>query len=85
MLGFHGCDEKVRDELVNKPDNVKTSQETYDWLGHGFYVWENNLERARIWANDKKQRGTIEKPSVVGVIYQLDHCLDFQIQNMGHL
>ncbi|MCA6364937.1 MAG: hypothetical protein IM638_18045 [Bacteroidetes bacterium] len=77
MLGFHGCDEEVRDELVNKPDNVKTSQETYDWLGHGFYVWENNLERALIWAKDKKQRGSIKKPSVVGVIYQLDHCLDF--------
>lgn len=23
MLGFHGCDQSVRDELVRKPDLVK--------------------------------------------------------------
>lgn len=46
MLGFHGCDESVRNELVTKPDIVKKSQESFDWLGNGFYVWENNYERA---------------------------------------
>jgi hypothetical protein len=77
QIGFHGCDEVVRDELVSKPDAVKKSQESYDWLGHGFYVWENNLQRALQWAEDKKARGTLEKPSIVGVVYQLDYCLDF--------
>lgn len=77
MLGFHGCDESVRDQLVNHPDSVKKSEETYDWLGHGFYIWENNFDRALQWAKDKKRRGNLKKPSVVGVIYQLDHCLDF--------
>ncbi|EEI93038.1 hypothetical protein HMPREF0765_1336 [Sphingobacterium spiritivorum ATCC 33300] len=77
MLGFHGCDELVRNQLVTTPDIVKKSQETYDWLGHGFYVWENNYKRAYKWALDKKLRGTLETPSVVGVIYQLDYCLDF--------
>ena len=77
MLGFHGCDEAVRDELVSKPDVVKKSQEIYDWLGNGFYVWENNYERAYKWAEDKRSRGTLKTPSVVGVIYQLDYCLDF--------
>jgi hypothetical protein len=77
MLGFHGCDESVRDSLVTNPDNVKKSQEVFDWLGHGFYVWENNRERAFQWAIDKKKRGTLIQPSVVGVIYQLDYCLDF--------
>lgn len=77
MLGFHGCDESVRNELVTKPDVVKKSQEVFDWLGNGFYVWENNYERAYKWALDKKARGTLETPSVVGVVYQLDYCLDF--------
>jgi len=76
-IGFHGCDEIVRDNLVNNPNSVKKSQETYDWLGNGFYVWENNYERALQWAKDKKLRGTLEVPSVVGVIYLLDYCLDF--------
>jgi hypothetical protein len=77
QIGFHGCDELVRANLVSKPDLVKNSQESYDWLGHGFYVWENNYQRAYKWALDKKERGTLETPSVVGVIYLLDYCLDF--------
>lgn len=77
MIGFHGCDESIRNNLVNHPDKVKASQELFDWLGHGFYLWENNYERALLWAKDKKSRGNIEKPSVVGVLYQLNHCLDF--------
>lgn len=54
MIGFHGCDESVRNNLVNQPDKVKSSQELYDWLCHGFYLWENNYERALLWAKDKK-------------------------------
>lgn len=77
MIGFHGCDLSVRNALVTRPDTVRKSQETFDWLGHGFYVWENNYDRALQWAEDKKQRGTLKDPSVVGVIYQLNHCLDF--------
>ena len=77
MIGFHGCDESIRNNLVNRPDNVKSSQETFDWLGHGFYIWENNYERAIQWAKDKKKRGNLKHPSVVGVVYQLNNCLDF--------
>ena len=58
MLGFHGCDRSIRDQLVNKPNSVKKSQEAHDWLGHGFYVWENNYERALKWAEDKKERNS---------------------------
>jgi hypothetical protein len=75
-IGFHGCELAVRNELVTNPDKVKKSQEKFDWLGHGFYVWENNETRALRWAEDKQERGKIETPSVVGVIYQLNYCLD---------
>lgn len=77
MVGFHGCDEATRNELVNNPNKIKKSQETFDWLGHGFYVWENNYARALKWAQDKQKRGTLQNPSVLGVIYQLEYCLDF--------
>ncbi len=80
MIGFHGCDLKVRNELVINPDNVKISEKKHDWLGNGFYVWENNFARALHWANEKKKRSNtpsdFEAP-VVGVVYQLDYCLDF--------
>ena len=77
MIGFHGCDEAVRDALVNDPNEIKISTKPYDWLGNGFYVWENNYSRALKWAEDKKRRGSLINPSVVGVMYQLEHCLDF--------
>lgn len=77
MLGFHGCDQSVRDELVNNPNIVRKSREAFDWLGNGFYIWENNYARALKWAEDKQARGSLTTPSVVGVIYQLDYCLDF--------
>lgn len=76
-IGFHGCDEEVRNELVNNPNYVKKSQETFDWLGNGFYVWENNFQRALQWAKDKKARKSLNIPSVIGVVYLLDYCLDF--------
>lgn len=76
-IGFHGCDESVRNGLVINPNNIKISEKPFDWLGHGFYVWENNYERALQWAKDKEKLGKIEKASVVGVVYTLGNCLDF--------
>lgn len=79
MIGFHGCDEKVRDALVNNPNVIKSSNSSYDWLGNGFYVWENNYDRALQWAKDKKKRDGNDEfvPSVVGVVFTLNLCLDF--------
>ncbi len=77
IIGFHGCDESVRDKLISAPNSIEPSEKPYDWLGHGFYVWENNFQRAFQWAKDKKKKGDIEKPSVVGVVFLLDNCLDF--------
>lgn len=76
ILGFHGCDESVRDQLLLDPNKYKTSKEDYDWLGHGIYFWENNYERALEWAKDKKKRGTIKKPAVIGAVLQLGNCCD---------
>lgn len=76
MIGFHGCDQSVRDSLVSNPNKVEKSQKAYDWLGNGFYIWENNTARALKWAEDKRDRGEINNPCVVGVVYQLDYCLD---------
>lgn len=76
LIGFHGCDESVSKELLTKPKKVKISEKPYDWLGHGFYIWENNYDRALQWAKDKQKRGEIKKASVIGIVFTLDHCLD---------
>ena len=77
IFGFHGCDESVRDRLLNQPDEIVISKEKYDWLGHGMYFWENNYERAMQWAEDKKRRGKIKKPAVIGATLFLGYCCDF--------
>lgn len=77
VIGFHGCDKATRDELVNNPQQIKISEKPYDWLGHGFYCWENNCDRALQWASDKAKRGELKEPSVVGAIIHLGYCCDF--------
>jgi hypothetical protein len=77
IIGFHGCDEAVSNALLNDPDKVKISKEPFDWLGHGMYFWENNYERALSWANEKKMRGQIDKPAVIGAVMNLGYCCDF--------
>lgn len=76
IIGFHGCDESTREQLLLNPNKYKASKEKHDWLGHGIYFWENNYERALEWAKDKKQRGTLKNPAVVGAVIQLGNCCD---------
>lgn len=77
VIGFHGCERRVRDTLLMNPNSYKISQKPYDWLGHGLYFWENNHDRALQWAIDKKKRGKIEEPAVIGAVLYLGHCCDF--------
>ncbi|HEY9257074.1 hypothetical protein [Chitinophaga sp.] len=76
IIGFHGCDANVRDALLRNPNDYKISQNPFDWLGHGLYFWENNYDRALQWANDKKRRGEIKNPAVVGAVLYLGYCCD---------
>lgn len=77
VLGFHGCEASVREILLNSPNEIKISKKPYDWLGHGMYFWENNYERALQWALEKKARGAIREPAVVGAVIYLGCCCDF--------
>src|ERR1700761_6946284 len=76
VIGFHGCECAVRDRLLNRPNEIITSRQPYDWLGHGMYFWENNYTRAMQWAEEKKKRGAIQTPAVIGGILHLGYCCD---------
>lgn len=77
VIGFHGCDRKVRDAVVNGEGLLK-SRNSYDWLGNGFYFWENNEERALQWAQSLagNPKSKITVPSVLGAVIDLGNCLD---------
>lgn len=79
ILGFHGCCETLRKEIILDPTKTLImSEKPYDWLGHGAYFWEYNEDRALQWAQEsaKKAKSKIENPAVLGAVIDLGHCFD---------
>ncbi len=82
ILGFHGCDHDVAQSVLAGESILKPSQNTYDWLGHGIYFWEQNPLRAFEFALEMMSVGArnggpkIRKPAVIGAVIDLGHCLN---------
>jgi len=78
VIGFHGCDQSVRDEIVCGKSLMRKSDNVYDWLGNGIYFWENNIQRAKYFAEEKQKRNPdiITEPAVLGAFIDLGYCLD---------
>lgn len=78
VLGFHGCDATLAEEVVLGKKMLKESDHDYDWLGHGIYFWENNVQRAEQWAidNSRLKDSQIKTPGVLGAYLDLGNCLD---------
>lgn len=85
VLGFHGCDKTVVDAVLCENRVLKPSKNEYDWLGHGIYFWENDPERALLFAREsaKRKEAQIEDPGVVGAVVDLGYCLNLiESQNL---
>lgn len=81
IIGFHGCDKKIRDAIIGDKSSLKGSNNDYDWLGHGMYFWENNQQRALDFAralkkNPRQGKDIIKKPTVLGAVIDMGFCLD---------
>ena len=76
LTGFHGCEKSVRDSIVSGASMLKASKNGYDWLGQGFYFWENNYERALEFAQNPPGKKKHKIPSVLGAVIDLEYCLD---------
>jgi hypothetical protein len=78
IIGFHGTDNASAKALVDSPNLIRLSEEPWDWLGHGFYFWENNESRALLWAKERQKRKGLpeEDAAVVGAVLQLGYCSD---------
>jgi hypothetical protein len=82
ILGFHGCDRKIGERvLAGAAGHLRKSENDYDWLGHGIYFWENNPERALLYARElaahpRRGKITVKEPFVVGAVIDPGHCLN---------
>lgn len=82
ILGFHGCDESLKADLLLGKTTLKPSTNDYDWLGNGIYFWENDPDRALSYAQTLKdnpkrnQKSIINTPAVIGAVIDLGNCLN---------
>jgi hypothetical protein len=81
IIGFHGCDNSIRNKIVTGKAMLKASTNDYDWLGNGIYFWENNQQRAIDFAEElkktpRKGKMPIKLPSVLGAVIDMGFCLD---------
>jgi hypothetical protein len=88
LVVYHGCDATTRDDLVSgRLKHLSHSENKYDWLGRGSYFFEDDLERALMFArascaNPGKMytHRAIATPAAVGAILCIARCLDMTKQ-----
>jgi hypothetical protein len=81
ITGFHSCDKEIGLDILNGKYGLKSSINSWDWLGEGAYFWEQNPQRALSYAEDcamgnQKFNGEIKTPFVIGAIIELGNCLN---------
>ncbi len=81
IIAFHGCDKSTAENVLAGKTRLRQSENAYDWLGHGIYFWENNLQRALEYAKSIKThpercKEKIKTPAVLGAIIDPGHCLN---------
>lgn len=72
VIGFHGCSKSTYDKVIHDGQELKSSENSFDWLGHGIYFWEHNLQRAKEWAERRYEKDA----AVVGAVIDLGNCLN---------
>jgi hypothetical protein len=75
VLGYHGCRKDFAQGVRSGRIALtqwKPSQNVYDWLGEGIYLWETSTTRAHEWAVE--QFGN--EADVLGVEVDLSQCLN---------
>lgn len=76
VVGYHGCDRGIAEEVLLRDGSLRKSTNRYDWLGEGIYFWEHGYRRAAEFAEWKRRRGEIAEPVVLGAYIHLGRCFD---------
>lgn len=70
VIGFHGTNHAAVAHLV--AGDIRQSDQHFEWLGTGFYLWQDSPWRAQAWAVDRFR----DDAAVVAARVSLDGCLD---------
>lgn len=73
VVGFHGTTRTTAERIVTGGD-FTPSQNDYDWLGHGIYLWEYAPQQAYRWARQRYAEQT--EVAVLGAMIRLGNCFD---------
>ena len=78
VIGYHGCDRILAQRIVAGKSDLQPSQNSWDWLGHGIYFWEDSPARALRWAEAEvgKLKSRIKFPAVLGAVIDLRNCMN---------
>lgn len=77
VIGFHGCSQETYTNVLYNNQQLKKSDNKYDWLGNGIYFWENSYQRAYEWADKKYKKNA----AVLGAVLDLGLCLNLTDYN----
>lgn len=70
VIGFHGTSREALPHLLAR--DIRPSDQHFEWLGTGFYLWQDSPWRARQWA--EARFGSDAAVAIARV--DLDGCLD---------
>lgn len=77
-VGYHGTSTEYAQQTL-RTKRFHRAVNPWDWLGHGIYFWENNLDRAILWAKDHYGANA----AVLRCEIDLMRCLD--LSNAAHV
>ena len=84
VLGYHGCERGLAEEVVLGREQLKPSKSRYHWLGKGIYFWEADAQRGLEWARGRPAARKLKEPCVIGAIIDMRNCLDLRSrENVG--
>jgi hypothetical protein len=80
VRGFHGTTRSSAHELIKPGVVPKLTSRPGNWLGLGFYFFEENFEMATVWALEqvglRARLGSFDSPAVLVADLDLTDCLD---------
>ncbi|MXV14416.1 hypothetical protein [Hufsiella ginkgonis] len=81
LIGYHACDKEIGMRILQGNDDLNSSTNPWDWLGHGAYFWEQDVMRAAQYAYEtaagmQRNKNGIKVPFVLGAIIDPGNCLN---------